>query len=114
MKRMGVDSKLKIQEMPILDAYEKKLKDSRYNEYETQVVETNKELENVYSQLKSIESEEYAASGTGASRGLIESKISKRTRGLQAKAQALEYKLQNRKNLRDHELAMVNNYIEKM
>ena len=114
MKRMGVDSKLKIQEMPILDAYEKKLKDSRYNEYETQVVETNKELENVYSQLKSIESEEYAASGTGASRGLIESKISKRTRGLQAKAQSLEYKLQNRKNLRDHELAMVNNYIEKM
>lgn len=114
MKRMGVDSKLKIQEMPILDAYEKKLKDSRYNEYETQVVETNKELENVYSQLKSIESEEYAASGTGASRGLIESKISKRTRGLQAKAQALEYKLQNRKHLRDHELAMVNNYIEKM
>jgi len=114
MKRMGVDSKLKIQEMPILDAYEKKLKESRYNEYETQVVETNKELENVYSQLKSIESEEYAASGTGASRGLIESKISKRTRGLQAKAQALEYKLQNRKNLRDHELAMVNNYIEKM
>lgn len=114
MKRMGVDSKLKIQEMPILDAYEKKLKESRYNEYETQVVETNKELENVYSQLKSIESEEYAASGTGASRGLIESKISKRTRGLQAKAQALEYKLQNRKNLREHELAMVNNYIEKM
>lgn len=114
MKRMGVDSKLKIQEMSILDAYEKKLKDSRYNEYETQVVETNKELENVYSQLKSIESEEYAASGTGASRGLIESKISKRTRGLQAKAQSLEYKLQNRKNLRDHELAMVNNYIEKM
>ena len=114
MKRMGVDSKLKIQEMPILDAYEKKLKDSRYNEYDAQVVETNKELENVYSQLKSIESEEYAASGTGASRGLIESKISKRTRGLQAKAQALEYKLQNRKNLRDHELAMVNNYIEKM
>lgn len=114
MKRMGVDSKLKIQEMPILDAYEKRLKESRYNEYETQVVETNKELENVYSQLKSIESEEYAASGTGASRGLIESKISKRTRGLQAKAQSLEYKLQNRKNLRDHELAMVNNYIEKM
>ena len=114
MKRMGVDSKLKIQEMPILDAYEKRLKDSRYNEYETQVVETNKELENVYSRLKSIESEEYAASGTGASRGLIESKISKRTRGLQAKAQALEYKLQNSKNLRDHELAMVNNYIEKM
>lgn len=114
MKRMGVDSKLKIQEMPILDAYKQKLKDSRYNEYDAQVVETNKELENVYSQLKSIESEEYAASGTGASRGLIESKISKRTRGLQAKAQALEYKLQNRKNLRDHELAMVNNYIEKM
>ena len=114
MKRMGVDSKLKIQEMPILDAYEKKLKDSRYNEYDTQVVETSKELETLYSQLKSIESEEYAASGTGASRGLIESKISKRTRGLQAKAQALEYKLQNRKNLRDHELAMVNNYIEKM
>ena len=114
MKRMGVDSKLKIQEMPILDAYEKRLKESRYNEYETQVVETNKELENGYSQLKSIESEEYAASGTGASRGLIESKISKRTRGLQAKAQSLEYKLQNRKNLRDHELAMVNNYIEKM
>ena len=114
MKRMGVDSKLKIQEMPILDAYEKKLKESRYNEYDTQVVETSKELETLYSQLKSIESEEYAASGTGASRGLIESKISKRTRGLQAKAQALEYKLQNRKNLRDHELAMVNNYIEKM
>lgn len=114
MKRMGVDSKLKIQEMPILDAYEKKLKESRYNEYDTQVVETSKELETLYSQLKSIESEEYTASGTGASRGLIESKISKRTRGLQAKAQALEYKLQNRKNLRDHELAMVNNYIEKM
>ena len=114
MKRMGVDSKLKIQEMPILDAYEKKLKDSRYNEYDAQVVETSKELETLYSQLKSIESEEYASSGTGASRGLIESKISKRTRGLQAKAQALEYKLQNRKNLRDHELAMVNNYIEKM
>ena len=114
MKRMGVDSKLKIQEMPILDAYEKKLKESRYNEYDTQVVETSKELETLYSQLKSIESEEYSASGTGASRGLIESKISKRTRGLQAKAQSLEYKLQNRKNLRDHELAMVNNYIEKM
>ena len=52
---MGVDSKLKIQEMPILDAYEKKLKESRYNEYDTQVVETSKELETLYSQLKIIE-----------------------------------------------------------